>query len=56
LKLEGTPIRIEFKTSDNPFKDRKNVLSASQIKSKRRLVEHVRNSKKTDRRKGKHKQ
>lgn len=53
LKLEGTPVRIEFKTSDNPYKDRKNILSASQVKSKRRLVEHVRKSKKTDKRKGK---
>jgi GTP-binding protein len=53
LKLEGTPIRIQFKTSDNPYKDKKNVLSKSQVDSKRRLVEHVRNSKKTDRRKGK---
>ncbi|MFT7384628.1 MAG: GTP-binding protein, partial [Urechidicola sp.] len=54
LKLEGTPIRIEFRTSDNPYKDKKNVLSKRQVDSKRRLVEHVRNSKKTDRRKGKH--
>jgi GTPase len=53
LKLEGTPVRIEFKTSENPYKDRKNILSASQVKSKRRLVEHVRKSKKTDKRKGK---
>jgi GTP-binding protein len=53
LKLEGTPIRIQIKTADNPYKDKKNVLSKSQGDSKRRLVEHVRNSKKTDRRKGK---
>ncbi len=27
LKLHGTPVMIEFKKSDNPFKDRKNKLS-----------------------------
>ena len=27
LKIKGSPIRLEFKTSDNPYKDRKNELS-----------------------------
>ncbi len=42
LKIEGTPIRLQFKTSDNPFKGQKNVLTARQINSKRRLMDHVR--------------
>jgi GTP-binding protein len=46
LKLEGTPIRIEFKTSDNPFKDRKNKLTTHQVDRKRRLMEHVKKFKK----------
>ncbi|XOV90216.1 MAG: ribosome biogenesis GTPase Der [Pseudomonadota bacterium] len=42
LKIEGTPIRLQFNTSDNPFKGRKNVLTARQINRKRRLMDHVR--------------
>ena len=41
LKLEGTPIRIEFKEGENPYKDRKNVLTPSQIKKRKRLIRHV---------------
>jgi len=38
-----TPIRIEFKTGDNPFKDKKNKnnLSRRQQAKKRRLMKHV---------------
>lgn len=38
LKLEGTPIKINFKQSENPFKDRKNTLTPHQVKKRRRLV------------------
>ena len=41
LKLTGTPIRIEFKTGDNPYKDRKNKLTGRQQKRKQRLMRHV---------------
>ena len=41
LKLQGTPIRIEFKTSDNPFKDKRNKLTARQISKKTRLKKFV---------------
>jgi GTP-binding protein len=41
LKLVGTPIRIEFKMSENPFRDRKNVLSEKQLQKKKRLLRHV---------------
>ncbi|MGB1537810.1 MAG: ribosome biogenesis GTPase Der [Pseudomonadales bacterium] len=41
LKMEGTPLRIEFKTGDNPFKGRKNKLTERQIGRKRRLMQHV---------------
>ena len=41
LKLAGTPIRIEFKTGDNPFKGRKNKLTGRQQKRKQRLMRHV---------------
>ncbi len=41
LKLEGTPVRIEFRSGDNPYKDKKNVLTPRQIKRRKRLVRHV---------------
>jgi GTP-binding protein len=41
LKLQGTPIRFEFKSSANPFKGRRNKLTKRQVSSKRRLMNHV---------------
>lgn len=43
LNLHGTPIRIEFKTGDNPFKDRKNKnnLTRRQQAKRRRMMRHV---------------
>jgi GTP-binding protein len=40
LKLKGTPLRVEFKASENPFKDKKNKLSSRQVNKKRRLMKH----------------
>ena len=42
LKLVGTPVLIDFKQGDNPYKDRKNVLTNRQIEKRRRLMRHVR--------------
>lgn len=43
LNLHGTPIRIEFKTSDNPYKDKKNKnnLTRRQQAKRRRMMKHV---------------
>ncbi|MGB1456413.1 ribosome biogenesis GTPase Der [Spongiibacter marinus] len=41
LNMVGTPIRIEYKTSDNPYEGKKNQLSKRQIDRKRRLVSFV---------------
>ena len=41
LKLTGTPVRIEFKTSENPFKGRKNKLTQRQVAKRRRLMKHA---------------
>jgi len=41
LKLAGTPIRIDFRTGDNPFKGRRNKLTGRQQKRKVRLMRHV---------------
>jgi GTP-binding protein len=38
LALHGTPVRLEFRSSDNPFKERKNTLTERQIQKKRRLI------------------
>ncbi len=41
LKLVGTPIRIEFKTSENPFAGRHNTLTPRQAYKKKRLLSFV---------------
>ncbi|WP_058834576.1 ribosome biogenesis GTPase Der [Luteimonas abyssi] len=41
FKLVGTPVRFVFKEGDNPYKDRKNVLTERQVARKRRLLRHV---------------
>ena len=46
LSLKSIELNIIFKKGDNPFKDNKNELSARQIKKKKRLVKHVKKSKK----------
>lgn len=38
LRLEGTPIRIEFKSGVNPYAGKKNTLSPRQIARRQRLV------------------
>ncbi|MDP3705874.1 MAG: ribosome biogenesis GTPase Der [Legionellaceae bacterium] len=41
LGLVGTPLKLEFKNSDNPFKDKKNKLTDRQIKRRQRLMKRV---------------
>lgn len=38
LKLTNTPIHIKYKSGNNPFKDKKNILNTRQIAKKRRLM------------------
>ena len=40
LKLEGTPLIIEFKGGDNPYRDKKNVLTPRQIQKRQRMRRH----------------
>jgi GTP-binding protein len=42
LKLEGTPLRLEFRGTENPFAGRRNVLTPRQIKRRQRVVRHRR--------------
>ena len=41
LNLIGTPLKIEFKNSNNPYKDRKNRLTDRQVKRRARLLKRV---------------
>jgi GTP-binding protein len=41
LDLVGTPVRVEFKSGDNPYKDRKNVLTDHQVAKRRRLIRNI---------------
>jgi GTP-binding protein len=38
LRLRGTPVRVEFRTGENPFAGRKNPLTPRQIRKRKRLV------------------
>lgn len=38
FKLWGTPVRIEFRTGANPFKDRRNKLTERQVRKRQRLM------------------
>jgi GTP-binding protein len=44
LRLEGTPLRVEFRSGDNPFAGRRNELTPRQAKRRRRVIRHSRGS------------
>lgn len=41
FKLYGTPIRIEYRTSKNPYAGKRNTLTPRQVRSKKRLMQRV---------------
>lgn len=41
LKLTGTPVRLEFRTGENPYAGRKNELTPRQIERRKRLMRFV---------------
>lgn len=43
LGLSGTPIRLEFKTSDNPYRFKRQSVSRRQLRKRKRLIRHVHN-------------
>jgi len=45
LGLQGTPVKIEYRSSDNPFAGKKNKLTSRQVSKKRRLMKHVKKKK-----------
>ncbi len=46
LKLEGTPVRIELRSGDNPFVKSEENLNAQQVARKRRLAKNKDTNKK----------
>lgn len=41
FKLKGTPVRLAFKSSDNPYKDKRNKLTPRQERKRKRLMKKV---------------
>ncbi len=41
LKLVATTVLLDFKQGQNPFKDKKNTLTARQVSKRKRLIKHV---------------
>ncbi|MGL4826305.1 MAG: ribosome biogenesis GTPase Der [Vibrionaceae bacterium] len=46
LKIMGTPLKLQFKSSDNPYENRVEKLTMSQTRQRKRLLNIVRNRKK----------
>jgi GTP-binding protein len=46
LKIIGTPIRIELKSGENPFKGKRNILTPHQQKQRQRMLTHQRKKRK----------
>lgn len=41
FRLAGTPVRLQLKTSDNPYKGRRNTLTPRQERKRKRMMKHV---------------
>lgn len=48
LNISGTPLKIEFRVNENPYKHKKNKLSPSQMRHRQRLMKRVKKNKKRD--------
>jgi GTP-binding protein len=42
FKLEGTPVRLEFREGANPFEGRRNEPTERQVRKRRRVIRHAR--------------
>jgi GTP-binding protein len=45
LEIMGTPIRIQFQNSDNPFEGKTNKMTMSQERKRKRLMSMMKNRK-----------
>ncbi|MDF9393659.1 MULTISPECIES: ribosome biogenesis GTPase Der [Methylococcus] len=41
FKLQGVPLKLVFKSAENPFQGRRNELTERQIRKRRRMIRHV---------------
>jgi GTPase len=41
LRLKGTPVLVQFKSGDNPYKAKRNTLTPRQLHRRRRMLKHV---------------
>jgi GTP-binding protein len=41
LHLVGTPIRLQFRTGENPYQGKRNKLTPRQQRSRKRMIQHV---------------
>ena len=41
FRLQGTPVRLQLKTGDNPYKGRRNKLTPRQERKRKRLMQHA---------------
>ena len=41
FKLRGTPVRLQFRSGDNPFKGKRNKLTPRQERKRQRLMKRV---------------
>ncbi len=46
LDLHGTPVRLEFKTTENPYEGKKNTLSPRQEARRKRMIRHIKQQEK----------
>ena len=46
FKLEGTPVRIDFRDGDNPYAGKKNVLTEGQMRKRQRMIREMKKRKK----------
>jgi GTP-binding protein len=42
LRLEGVPLRVEFRSAENPFAGRRNELTPRQAERRKRVIRHSR--------------
>ncbi|MEO0974050.1 MAG: ribosome biogenesis GTPase Der, partial [Pseudomonadota bacterium] len=45
FQLQGTPVRIELRSPDNPFAGRRNKLTPRQEAKRKRMIKHVKQKK-----------
>ena len=45
FKLDGTPVRIIFRDGENPYADKKNVLTEGQKRSRQRVIRNAKRGK-----------